>query len=65
MKSYRIEYWYNYLEMGFMNSITVKAMNVDKAIEEAKIEVEKCYGSGMMKRFSFKPDPIYCGVVTR
>lgn len=48
--------------MGFQNSITVIALNVDSAIENAKREVSEVYGSKMLQRFSFKPDPIECGV---
>jgi len=62
LKSYRIIYSFNHSKMGFNNSITVKAFNVDAAIEDAKKQVMEVYGSGMIKRFSFKPDPLLCGV---
>ncbi len=51
--------------MGFQNSITVEALNVDDAIKDAIKQVSEVYGSKMLPRFTFKPDPIYCGVVTR
>lgn len=49
--------------MGFNNSITIIALNVDDAIKDATRQVQEVYGSNMIKRFSFKPDPIHCGVV--
>ncbi len=61
-KKYRILYTFNHSKMGFQNSITITSLNVDMAIEEAKREVSGCYGSKMLQRFSFKPDPIYTGV---
>jgi hypothetical protein len=61
-KKYRILYTFNHSKMGFQNSITITSLNVDMAIEEAKREVIGCYGSKMLQRFSFKPDPIYTGV---
>ena len=64
-KKYRIIYSFHHSKMGFNNSITVEALNVDQAIEQAKNEVSGCYGSAMLKRFSFKPDATYSGVVTR
>lgn len=62
-KKYRILYNYNHSKMGFSNSITVEALNVDQALEKARHEVEMCYGTGMINKFSFKPDPVYSGVV--
>jgi len=59
MKKYRILYK---TKVGFQTSITVEALTVDAAIETAKKEVSGVYGSAMLKRFSFKPDPTYCGV---
>jgi hypothetical protein len=64
-KKYRIIYTFNHSRMGFNNSITVTALNVDQAIEQAKSEVSGVYGSAMLKRFSFSPDPTYMGVVIR
>ena len=64
-KLYRIIYSFNHSKMGFNNSITVEALNVDYAINEAKRQVSEVYGSKMLKRFSFKPDPAYTGVVVR
>jgi len=40
--------------MGFNNSITLDALNKEQAIERAKKEIEMCYGSSMLKKFSFK-----------
>jgi hypothetical protein len=65
MKKYKINYWYNHPRMGFSNSITVTAKTVDEAIEVAKKEVKETYGETNFERFSFKPCPIYCGVVVR
>ncbi len=64
-KKYRIIYTFNHSKMGFNNSITVIALNVDHAIENAKDEVSKCYGTKMLQRFSFKPDPLMTGVVIK
>jgi len=63
LKKYRILYTFNHSKMGFQNSITVTAFNVDKAIEDAKEQVSGVYGSKMLPRFSFKPDPLLNGVV--
>jgi hypothetical protein len=62
-KKYRILYNFNHSKMGFQNSITVIALNVDDAIKDAEKQVSEVYGSAMLKRFSFKPDANYCGVV--
>lgn len=62
-KSYRIIYSFNHCKMGFNNSITIIALNVDDAIKDAKNQISEVYGSKMLQRFSFKPDPIHCGVV--
>ncbi len=61
-KKYRILYTFNHSKMGFQNSITIINLNVDLAIEEAKKQVSEVYGSDMLKRFSFKPDPTLNGV---
>lgn len=53
-KSYTVIYTFKHSKMGFNNSITLDAINEDTAIEKAKHEVSMCYGSGMLKRFSFK-----------
>jgi hypothetical protein len=63
LKKYRIIYTFNNSKMGFENSVTVTAFNVDEAIQKAKDEVSGVYGSKMLPRFSFKPDPINSGVV--
>lgn len=62
LKSYRILYYFNHAKMGFSNSITIKALNVDLAIKDAEKQVQETYGSGMIKKFTFKPDPTHCGV---
>jgi len=61
-KKYRILYSFNHSKMGFQNSITIIALNVDAAIKDAEKQVSEVYGSDMLKKFSFKPDPVYCGV---
>ena len=48
--------------MGFQNSLTVYALNIDAAIEDVKRQVAEVYGSAMLKRFTFSPDPTACGV---
>jgi len=63
LKKYRIIYNLNHSTMGFNNSLTVDAFTVDEAIEKVKNEVAGVYGSAMLKRFSFKPDPLMNGVV--
>lgn len=63
MKKYRIDYTYNHSKMVFQNSITVTANTVDEAIVKAQTEVKECYGENQYKRFTFKPDANYCGVV--
>lgn len=65
LKKYRIIYSFNHSRMGFNNSVTVDAFSIEHAIGLAKIEVAGVYGSGMLNRFSFKPDPINTGIVTR
>ncbi len=61
-KKYTIIYSFNHSRMGFNNSITVIALNVDDAIKDAERQVSEVYGSNMLKRFSFKPDPVKCGI---
>lgn len=64
MKKYRILYNFYHSKfpgMGFQNSTTLVALNVDEAVKEAKKRVEEVYGSEQMKHFSFKPDPVYSG----
>jgi len=61
-KKYRIIYTFNHSKMGFQNSITVISLNIDMAIQDAKKQVSEVYGSKMLQRFSFKPDPVYCGI---
>ena len=62
MKKYRIIYTYNRPKFGFNNSVTVTAANVDEAIKEAQNKIREHYGEKEYKYFSFKHDPIYCGV---
>lgn len=62
MKKYRIIYSFNHSKMGFQNSITVIALNVDEAIKDAAKQVSEFYGSNLLNRFSFKPDPLLNGV---
>jgi len=62
VKKYCIIYSFNHSKMGFQNSITLLAFNVDDAINEAKKQVAEVYGSAMLKRFSFKPDPVNSGI---
>lgn len=50
---YRVTYFFNHSKMGFSNSVTVNAMNIELAIEQAKKEVAGCYGSKMFNKFSF------------
>lgn len=54
LQSFTIAYTFNHSKMGFNNSITVDALNKEQAIEKAKKEVSMCYGSDMLKKFSFK-----------
>lgn len=51
---YTIVYTFNHSKMGFNNSISIEALNYEQALEKAKREVSMCYGSKMLKRFSFK-----------
>lgn len=53
-EKYKIVYSFNHSKMGFNNQITVEANCYDQAIEKAKKEVSMCYGSKMLKKFSFK-----------
>jgi hypothetical protein len=62
-KKYRILYTFNHSKMGFQNSITVIALNVDMALKDVETQVSEVYGSKMLPRFSFKPDATMCGVV--
>lgn len=62
-KKYRIIYTFNNSKFGFNNSVTVTALNVDLALIDAKKQVSEVYGSKMFNRFTFKPDPLLCGVV--
>ncbi len=63
LKKYRILYSFKHSKMGFNNSVTVTAFNVDEAIKKVKEDVSGVYGSAMLPRFEFKPDPIMNGVV--
>jgi len=52
MKKYRCTYQFNHSKFGFQNSITVENINSDFAKDQALKEIEMCYGSKMMKRFT-------------
>ncbi len=54
MKDFTVIYTFNHSKMGFNNSITVKAIDNEHAIETARKEVEMAYGSKMIKKFTFK-----------
>ncbi len=47
-------YNFNHSKMGFSNEITVEAISEEQAIEKAKVAVSECYGSKMLKKFTFK-----------
>lgn len=53
-KSYQVEYIFNNAKFGFSNSVTVLAISSIDAETKAIAEVSACYGSKMLKRFSFK-----------
>lgn len=53
LNRFRVTYQFNNSKFGFQNSITVNAFNEDHAIDNAKKEVSDCYGSKMLRRFSF------------
>ena len=61
-KKYTIIYTFNHSKMGFQNSITLITLNLESAIEDAKKQVSEVYGSKMLQRFSFTPDPVKCGI---
>lgn len=63
LKSYTIIYQFNHSKMGFQNSITVKEFTLEDAMKNAKEQVSEVYGSDMLKKFSFKPDPLNNGTV--
>lgn len=65
LKKYAILYSFNHSKMGFNNSMTIEAFSIEHAIGLAKIEVAGVYGSGMLNRFSFKPDAINNGIAHR
>lgn len=55
IQKFTITYSFNVLKkQGVSNSITVEALNREQAIEKAKKEVAMAYGSGMVKKFTFK-----------
>jgi len=53
-KPVKVVYYFNHSKMGFSNEITVTAICDEQAIDKAQSEVSGCYGSSMLKRFSFK-----------
>lgn len=65
MKQYRIIYTFSHRTMGWQNSITIDAFSLDIAMAEAKEGCLDLYGSDIVKRMSFKPDPLHNGVVIR
>ena len=55
---YTVVYQFRHSSMGFQNSITVEALNAKEATIKASAAVAECYGSKMLKRFSFKEPQI-------
>lgn len=56
-KKISITYFFNHSKMGFSNSVTVEAISIEDAMNKAKKEVAMCYGTAMLKKFTFKtPD---------
>jgi len=53
-KPVKVVYYFNHSKMGFSNEITVDAICNEQAMDKAKDAVAGCYGSSMLKRFSFK-----------
>lgn len=64
-KQYRIIYTFHNSKFGFNNSLTVEALSIEQALEDVKKQVSEVYGSKMINRFSFKPDPTHTGVIIR
>jgi hypothetical protein len=62
-KKYSILYTFHDSRAGFTHSIDVIGLNVDEAIEKAKNQVSKSFGSNLLTRFTFTPDPTRCGIV--
>jgi hypothetical protein len=52
MNKYRFTYQFHSSKFGFQNSITIENINEDFAKKQAMREIELCYGSKMVKRFS-------------
>jgi len=52
-KLFRVVYNFKHSKMGFQNSITVTALNLEDATKQAKDAVSECYGSKMLPRFTF------------
>lgn len=50
---YTVVYFFKHSKMGFSNSVTVNAISLEDATKKATEAVSGCYGSGMLKRFSF------------
>ena len=53
-KQITIVYFFNHSKMGFSNEITVEAICNEMAMDKAKLAISECYGSSMLKKFSFK-----------
>lgn len=49
--TYRVLYEFVNAKFGFQNSITLESTCEEFANRDAMIEIEKCYGSNMIKRF--------------
>jgi hypothetical protein len=54
MKHRTVIYEFKHSKMGFQNEVTVDSLNEEHAIENAKQEVAKIFGKGMLQRFIFK-----------
>lgn len=52
--NYRVTYFFKHSIHGFSNNITVTAISVQEAADKVVNAVSECYGSKMLKRFSFQ-----------
>jgi hypothetical protein len=57
-RDYTVVYYFNHSKMGFSNSVTVNAISTDDATNKAIKAVSDCYGSTMLKQFTFKEPTI-------
>ena len=53
-KKYRVHYEFMNSKFGFTNSITLESNCPEFAERNAKVEIEKCYGTKMAKRFKIR-----------